>query len=385
MTIDERLANTHFPLPAIREVNMAKHATGISLGLGELKDFDVDSLVIKALTENLNNLGFSYTHNAGLPELREAIATNFTLKSKFTYSENNVVITIGVQNALYSVLKTLSKLGAKRVLIPEIHFGIYKKIPAEFGLEIKSYTLNADFGINIEKLANDLNNDDIVILNSPSNPTGRVLSDAEQSDLGTLFREKLNEGYVISDEIYGELVYEGDKPQTFINYFSRTIVLNGVSKSGAAAGLRVGWAITQNEYLAKAFVSNNATIISSPPTVNQYAALPIVLKQTQNTIAAYNQQLKKNCNYVSNILTELGIPFVKPRGSFYIFPDLKEFIGENTKDFCIATAKSENGVVVIPGTAFGAPTHIRISLATNQIEEGMNRLKRFLLLSRKSG
>lgn len=383
MTIDERLANTNFPLPAIRQVNLAKHKTGISLGLGELKEFKVDPLVTEALAKSLTCSGYSYTHNAGLPELRSAIAESYSRDSTYAYGEDNVIITIGVQNALYCALKTLAKLGAKRVLIPEIHFGIYKKIPVEFNLIVETYPLTNDFGIDTKSLECILQTDDIVILNSPSNPTGRVFSNVEQKALASIFNNKLKDGYVVSDEIYSKLTYEGESTKSFESFFNRTIVLDGISKSGAAAGLRVGWALSQNENLIKAMVSNNATIISSPPTANQYAALPIVKNQTLNTIVSYNEQLKQNCNYVSNVLAELNIPFVKPTGSFYIFPNLLSYIGKDTKGFCINTAKSENGVVVIPGAAFGAPSHIRISLATAQIEEGMQRLKRFLLLNKK--
>ncbi len=374
MTIDERLANSEFPLPAIREVNLAKHATGISLGLGELKSFKVDKQITDALSASLLLDGTSYTHNAGLSELRKAIAHSHKQQDNFNYTLDNVIITIGVQNALYSTIKTLAKLGAKRVLIPEIYFGIYKKIPGEFQLELITYPLTSDFGVDINALKQLLKPDDIFILNSPANPTGRVLSENEQTELAYLFKIKLTDGFVISDEIYAKLVYEGNKPLTFSRFFNRTIVVDGISKSGAAAGLRVGWIITQNNILAKAITSNNATIISGPPTANQYAAIPVVNDKTQATIDNYNSILKQNCDFVSLELKKLNIPFIKPTGSFYIFPNLSAILGNNIKEFCLETAKKENGVVVIPGSAFGAPSHIRISLASHQIKEGMKRL-----------
>lgn len=378
MNIDERLANTNFPLPTIREVNMSKHPTGISLGLGELKEFPVNPLIIETLTNSLNNNGTSYTQNAGLPELRKAIAESQKKQDNYNYTQNNVVVGIGVQNTMYSSIKTLVKLGAKRILIPEINFGIYKKIPSEFGLEVKTYPLTEDFGVDLNKLESILNTDDLFILNSPANPTGRVFTTDEQKDLASLFNSKLNDGYVISDEIYGKLIYDGENPGSFSKYFDKTIVLDGISKSGASAGLRVGWAITKNETLAKAITSNNASIISSPPTANQYAAIPVVNGSTQNTITNYNLILKNNRDYVIKILDKLSIPYNLPKGSFYIFPDLKDRIGDNSRQFCLETAKKENGVVVIPGMAFGAASNIRISLATNQIEEGMSRLEKAL-------
>lgn len=377
MNIDERLANSNFPLPAIREVNLSKHATGISLGLGELKDFKVDTKIFEALSDNWLNGATSYTQNAGLPELRKAIAAKQKFQDGFKYTEEHVVVTIGVQNAIYASIKTLSKLGARRVLIPAIHFGIYKKIPAEFDMEVITYPLNDDFSIDTKMLEKIVLPNDVVILNSPSNPTGKVFSDMELKKLASILEKRLTSGYVIADEIYGSLVYDGEGFKSFSAYFDRTIIADGISKSGAVAGLRVGWLITRNKQLAKAFTSNNASIISTPPTANQFAALPIVNGETQKTINTYNQTLKLNRDKVVKMLDELNIEYNLPEGSFYIFPKISESI--DTKDFCLNTAKKENGVVVIPGIAFGAKEYIRISLASNEMEEGLKRLKEALV------
>jgi len=378
MSIDERLANTHFPLPAIRQVNMAKHATGISLGLGELKGFEVDNKIKQAMTESWNDGAACYTQNAGLPQLRKAVADRQHQEDGYSYTVDNVIITIGVQNAVYSSIKTLAKLGTKRVLIPSIHFGIYKKIPAEFGLEVLTYPLKDDFSINLQALEMMLQKDDVMILNTPSNPTGRVYSDEELKALSALLKKRLTEGYVISDEIYGQLVYEGERFSSFSKYFSRTIVVDGISKSGAVAGLRVGWVITQNEKLAKAITSNNANVISTPPTPNQWAAIPITKGDTKGTIQLYNNTLLENRNKVVAFLEKMNIPYNVPRGSFYIFPKVSGLLGEKVKEFCIQTAGAENGVVVIPGEAFGAPEYLRISLASFELEEGLVRLEKAL-------
>ncbi len=382
MSVDERLAGTDFPLPAIRQVNMAKHPDAIGLGLGELKDFPVDARVIQAFNQSLNTSGANYAPNAGVVELRELIAKKQHEHDGFEYTANNVVITIGVQNALYVAIKTLAKLGAKRVLIPKINFGIYKKIPAEFNLDVQTYPLTDDFGIEISALDKLLQPDDLIIINSPANPTGRVLSKNEMTRLGQLFTQRLSEGYVISDEIYGKLVYEGEACKSFSAFFSRTIVLDGISKSAATAGFRVGWAITANAKLAKALTSNNATLISCPPTPNQMAAIPVVAGETQQSITNYNRILLQNRDIVISALKNAGISFVKPTGSFYIFPFIGDLISCSVKEFCLKTAHDENGVVVIPGEAFGAPRHVRISLASMQIEEGINRFIKAVIANR---
>ncbi|HAZ01187.1 MAG TPA: hypothetical protein DCY97_03290 [Marinilabiliales bacterium] len=378
MSIDERLANTQFPLPVIRQVNQAKHPTAIGLGLGELRDFPVDTKVLDAIQEALHSDGTNYTANAGLPKLRQAVAKRQYATDGFNYSSEHVVVTIGVQNAMYAAIKTLAKLGAKRVLIPAINFGIYRKIPLDFGMEAVTYPLTPDFGIDLARLSEMVLPDDLIVINSPSNPTGRVLTVQEQKELALVLKSCLTGGYVLSDEIYSQLVYEGEPATSFSAFFERTIVLDGISKSAATAGLRVGWIVTRNLKLAQAFTSNNTTVISCPPTLNQYGAIPVVNGDTQPTIDSYNQTLLKNRNHAVGILKKNQIPVVVPRGSFYLFPELSYRIHSPVKQFCIELAKRPDGVVVIPGEAFDAPGYIRISLATDQIEEGMNRLVRML-------
>jgi aspartate aminotransferase len=374
MSIDERLASTDFPLPVIRQVNMAKHAQAISLGLGELKGFTVDDRITQALTKSLAADGFAYAPNAGLVALRDAIAKSQQAADGYNYTAENVVVGIGVQNAFYATLNALKKMGAKRVLVPEVYFGIYLKVPHEFGFETALYKLTPNFGIDLEQLAQQLRPDDILVINSPANPTGRVFTATEQANLAKVLHQKLMQGYVLSDEIYSKLVYNGEYGGTFTKFFDRTIVLDGISKSGAAAGLRVGWAITRNLQLAKAITSVNAGIISCPPTAVQHAAIPVVSGLTTETINHYNHILAQNCQQASQILAQHGIGFITPRGSFYLFVNVAPYTGTNTKAFCIAAASNPNGVVVIPGEAFGAPGFVRLSLASANVAQGVERL-----------
>lgn len=378
MTIDERLASTNFPLPAIRQVNQAKHPTAIGLGLGELRNFKADNQIIDALAKSLFTDGVFYSANAGLPQLRQAIAGACKIADGYNYCADNVVVTIGVQNALYATLQALKTMGAQRVLIPQIYFGIYKNIPQQLGYNVLTYKLTSNYGVDINELEQLLEPNDIVIINSPSNPTGRVFSFNEQAALASVFNKKLTNGYVISDEIYSKLVYDGIYCGTFSAFFNRTIVIDGVSKSGAAAGLRVGWAVTSNAKLASAIAWVNALIISCPPTANQYAALPVVEGKTCNTIDNYNKTLLQNRNIATKILDNNDIEYVKPTGSFYLFANVSKYTGTHTKNFCINTAKKNDGVVVIPGEAFNAPGFVRISLATNSTEQGVTRLVNFL-------
>jgi aspartate aminotransferase len=187
--------------------------------------------------------------------------------------------------------------------------------------------------ITLNYLSQIIKSNDLLIINSPSNPTGRVFTQKEQFELGEILQKKLTCGYVISDEIYGKLVYEGEDYKSFSTFFDRTIVVNGISKSAASAGLRVGWIITCNKKLIQAFATANASIISCPPTANQFAAIPVVNGNTKQTIKHYNNILLQNRDIVTNELQKSGIPFVLPQGSFYIFPKIGHLINKPVFDF----------------------------------------------------
>lgn len=401
MTIDKNLSSKEYSAPIIRQINQATCKTpwkeSISLWLGQLwNGFDIALEIIEVLqwtVKDLNkwkNTSVMYSPNAGLASLRTEVAKNQSLKDGKEYDMENVAITIWVQNAMQATIWVLKQNGAKRVLIPEINFWIYKKIPASYDMEVVTYKLTDDFGIDLKDLENKVEKDDLIIFNSPANPTWKVLSEQEVKQLWELLENKLTRWYAISDEIYDELVYEPWKKATSISkYFDRTIVLNWVSKSWAMAGDRVGWVVSQNKDFIKAFVSFNTNQISSPPTLSQLMALPVVKWETAETITKYRKILLNNREYVMNVFDRLGIKYTKPEWSFYIFPKIIDKIpnpktNRTIYKFSYDLSAQENGVVVIPWEAFWdskqAQESIRISLAVpeEKFQEGIDRLVKAL-------
>jgi aspartate aminotransferase len=384
ISIDERLESLQFPAPLIRQMNQIASEWAVNLGLGQLgKWFSLAPEIIQKNREVMGSLEwwnksiFDYGPNAGMEEFRQVVAENQSKKDGRKYSKLNVLSTIGVQGAMYTALWKLSQLWARRVLIPEVNFGIYKSIPTSFGMEVVTYKLNPDYWIDLNYLESVVQSWDIMILNPVANPTGRVLSEVEMTDISNLLNKRLLQGYVISDEIYDALVYDGDvETWSFSKYFHRTIICNGVSKSGAMAGLRVGWIISENTKLIEAMTSFQTTQLSSPAPFNQALSLPIVLWQTQNTINWYNDLLRENRDRAMKILDDMWLPYIKPQWSFYIFPTIKDTI-KDVKEACMKAAWDEKWVVVIPGQAFWAPKNVRISLATpnDQFSEWMERFQ----------
>ena len=361
-------------------MNQAASKWAVNLWIGQLwKWFEVAPEIYAKhheIGERLSTIT-NYGPNAGTLEFRKAVAENQWRKDGNQYSETNVLSTVWVQQAMYTSIGTLNKLWAKRVLIPEINFGIYHKIPKGFDMEVETYKLTDDFWIDLNHLNDIIREDDVVILNPVWNPTGKVLASEDLQDLGSLLEDKLTVWYAISDEIYDELVYDEEADTwTFSKYFDRTIVCNWVSKSGAMAWARVGWIVSQNEKLIQAMTSFNTGQISWTSPINQTLALPVVRWETQDTINGYHYSLIQNRGTAMKILDNMWLPYVKPEGSFYIFPSIWDIISD-VKQACINAAQDEKGVVVIPGEAFGAEKHVRISFASNvdNFEKGMNRFK----------
>lgn len=382
--IDERLGCRQFPIPLIRQMNQSASVWAINLWLWQLgKWFSLAPEILEQMKDVLqivewwNKSIFDYWPNAWTLDFRRAIANNQSNKDGNKYTESNVVSTIWVQWAMYTALWTLSQLWAKRVLIPEVNFGIYRKIPENLGMEVCTYKLTDNHGIDINYLSYIIKQGDIVILNPVANPTWRVLSSIEMQDIWQLLEEKLPNGYVISDEIYDALVYDNEvQSWSFSKYFERTIVCNGVSKSGAMAWLRSGWIVSQNMKLIEAMTSFQTTQLSSPAPFNQVLSIPIVTGKTQETIDSYNQTLLENRDIALKILDKMELSYVKPQWSFYIFPTIRDTI-EDVKEACMKVAWNQNWVVIIPWQAFWAKRNVRISLAcpTDTFWEWMSRFE----------
>ncbi len=351
-------------IPLIRQMNAIKHPSSINLGIGQLL-FQTDKKILDALA-NSTQADLRYGPNAGINELREAVA------EKYEGQKEGVTITTGVQEAYFNTIMALKLCGAKKILVPNPGFGIYHKVAKAHGVEVEFYNLNEELSLNIDSLEKQIQQGcDGLVINYPGNPTGMVFDRSTKEELAAMLLRN-GSPHVISDEIYSELSFF--IPRTsFSQEYEHTIVLDGVSKSGACAGLRVGWAYTPDEELSNIIACCGINVKSTPATINQKAALPVVTGETAHSIKSYNNYLAHNAFVAKRCLLEMGANVVTPQGGLYIFP---KFNVDDTEPFCRYAASTENGVVLVPGSAFGDKTRIRISLGTTNTKEGMKRFSK---------
>lgn len=363
--------------PLIRQINQIAHPTSIRLWLWELP-FEVSQKVLDVV-RNPKPEYFRYCPNAWVVELRKMIASDY-----WNFDENNVVITTWVQEAMYITLWVLASLWAKKVMIPETFFWIYKSIPDEFNLEVWTYPIWDVYCLDRDWFENAISafKPDIVIFNSPQNPTWYVLSEEELEIVSKLMGENWNP-IAIADDIYSKLAF-GKKHNRLHDAYKNTVTLDWISKSWAAAWLRVWWIFSRNPELVWLFMAKWTIIKSSPATLNQYAALPIVSWETDEDIFEYNLKLRANFKILKDIFNEAWIEIQESLWWFYSFIDVSKFCWKDSEEFCRLAAKTINWVVVIPWKAFWKPTHIRVSFASKEISTWAHRLLDFLYLFRDS-
>lgn len=356
--------------PIIRQINALAHKNAIRLWLWELP-FSV-APEIKEVFRNLRDEDYRYWPNAWLTPLREAVSKKYNPN----WTTENSLITIWVQEAVEVSLSALRKAWAKKVMIPEINFWIYKKNPTELWFSVLTFKLNEDFSIDLEAFEKQVASErpDVIIINSPGNPTWYIYSEEEMLAISKILSKYWNP-FVISDDIYSELAYWREFTPIYDKY-KNTIVVDWISKSWAAAWLRVWWIYCENKEFITVCVWESTRMISNPPTPTQLAALPVVKWETQETIDWYKNILSSNSQIVRKSLQDLWIEVSDSMGWFYSFPNVSNYTWNDTEDFCKFAASREDWVVVIPWKAFWRPTNIRISFATSEenIVEWMKRL-----------
>ena len=364
----------------IRSINSVKHFDAINLGLGQV---NTAALWLAPRLEQILQEGhdkLSYTANAGYPKLISALA------EKYQLTKENVLVTCGVQNGIHYLFTLLQEFGAKKILLPEVAFGAYKTKANEVGLEVEKYGFNEDLSLNLNKFEQALRDfvPDIVVVNSPSNPTGVVFFESEMQGIATLL-EANGSPFLASDEIYREFT-DPNLPTapSFLDYYNpeRCIALDGVSKSGGIAGARVGWMVSGHRKLVQMATKRHATTNSSLSPLHQEMARAIVAGETAETILKYRETIFENRELMEVDFRNANSRIVlnsHPQGSIYAFPQVTDQI--DTYDLCMRAARDRWGVAVIPGKAFGAPDRIRIALATNihQLREGVRRLVGFVV------
>jgi len=346
----------------------------INLGLGE-PDLPTPDVIrraaVKVITEEQNG----YTSHAGLLSLREKVAAAYPYLEQQT---DRVLITAGSQEALYLVLLALVEEGDE-VLLPNPGFVAYPTIVQMAGGTSTFYRLprHNDFAFDADEFRRALSpRTKVVVCISPSNPSGRTLSRDDLISIADALRD--HGAYLISDEIYRDLYYTPERPDTLSSFYDRTIVIGGLSKSMSMTGWRLGW-LCGDEAVVQATLVLHGYVTTCASTVSQKAALAAWTDEAEAARAGFRETFRARREHLLGLIdTELGLRAVKPDGAFYTMLDVSKY-GSSAK---VADALLTERVITVPGAGFGSESEgfLRVSFCADHetLSEGVQRIKRGL-------
>ena len=351
----------------------------VGFGAGE-PDFPTPLHIQDAAVEAMRAGMTKYTPSSGLLALRQAVADKFLKEQGLTYKPSQIIISCGGKHSCFNVIEALCQEGDE-VIIPAPYWLSYPEM-VHIADATPVYILGTDeteFKITPEQLRAAITpRTRLLILNTPSNPTGTVYTAEELKALGDICVEK---GVLImSDEIYDKLVYNGTEHVSIASLsseiFEHTIIVHGVSKAYSMTGWRIGITAAP-ESIAEAIGAVQSHSTSNPVSFAQMGAIA-ALQGSQEHMPLWLAEYKKRRNYAWERLNAMdGVSCVLAQGAFYLFPNISA-TGLKSVDFATRLLEEEK-VAVVPGIAFGSDDHMRISYATSmeQIEKGMERMERF--------
>ena len=361
----------------------------IGLGAGE-PDFDTPENIKDAAIKAIKDGDTKYTAVDGTPALKNAIVKKFKRENNLDYSTDQITVGAGGKHVIYNLMMaTLNK--GDEVLIPAPYWVSYPDIVLLAGAN--PIVIQCPEEQNFKLTAKDLeskitNNSKWLILNSPSNPTGACYSEQEIRNLSQVLKRNPHVS-ILSDDIYEHISYEGYKFFTMAQIpelKDRVITMNGVSKSYAMTGWRIGYAAGSKEII-KAIAKIQSQSTTNPSSISQAAAIE-ALNGNQDFIKVRSKAFQERRDFVVKSLNAInGINCLNPEGAFYVFPNCKELIGkkdksgkklENDTDF-VQSLLENNGIAVVQGSAFGLEGFFRISYATSMdnLKKAMERIKSF--------
>jgi aspartate aminotransferase len=378
------------PSPTIAVTSKAREmrAAGkdvIGLGAGE-PDFDTPDNIKAAAIEAIKKGDTKYTAVDGTPALKKAIQAKFSRENNLSYELDQISVGTGGKQVLYNAfMATLNK--GDEVIIPAPYWVSYPDIVLLAGGKPKIVKCDEknNFKLTPEKLTKAISKKTKwIIINSPSNPTGSGYTKDEIIALSKILIKYKNL-YILSDDIYEHITYDGFKFYTIAQIEklkSRTLTMNGVSKSYSMTGWRIGYAAGPKEII-KAMAKIQSQSTSNPTSISQAAAVE-ALNGTQDFISERSNSFKERRNFVVDSLNNIkGISCLSPEGAFYVFPNCKKLLNKKTKlktdkDF-VEKLLEKAEVAVVQGSAFGLDGYFRISYATSMenLNKAMSRIKTF--------
>ncbi len=351
----------------------------VGFGAGE-PDFDTPQHIKDAAIAALNAGFTKYTPSSGIPELRQAIADKFQRENGLTYKPSQVIVSCGGKHSCYNVILATCEVGDE-VIIPAPYWLSYPEMVKLAGAKpvLIHTTDKSEFKITPAQLRTAITaNTRLLILNSPSNPTGSVYTPEELKAIGDVCIEK--NVLIMSDEIYEHLLYDGAQHKSMASFsqahYDHTIVVHGFAKAWSMTGWRLGF-LAAPEPIAKAIDAIQSHSTSNPTSFAQKGAVA-ALTGSQEHLKSWLAEYDKRRSYAWKKLNNIpGITCVNSKGAFYLFPNISK-LGLTSTDFCARLLEQEK-VAAVPGIAFGADDYMRISYATSManIEKGLDRLEKF--------
>jgi aspartate aminotransferase len=361
----------------------------LSFSAGE-PDFDTPDAIKAAGIQSINEGKTKYTAAAGIPELRAAVASKLQADNNVSYESSQIVVSCGAKHSIFNALMAVVQSGDE-VIIPSPYWVSYPDQVKLMGATpvIVTTTDQSAFKMTPQQLEQAITpQTKLVILNSPSNPTGGIYSKDELQALADVIVK--HQVLVLSDEIYEHLVYGGAKHYSIASFGSEikalSIVINGVSKAYSMTGWRIGY-MAAAAPIAKACAKLQSQVTSNPTVASQYAALE-ALTGSQAAVSEMRSAFSVRREVMTDGLNAIeGISCLLPGGAFYTFPNVSALYGkrssvgviQNSVDFC-AHLLEEQEMACVPGSGFGADDYIRLSYAcsSEDIQAGLARLSAFV-------
>jgi len=353
----------------------------LSFSAGE-PDFDTPQVIKDSAIAAINSGFTKYTAVDGIPALKEAIATKLKRDNNLTYAPNQIITNNGAKHSLFNLFSATIQEGDE-VIIPSPYWVTYPELVNYCGgtvVEIETQD-ESGFKITPEQLKNAISpKTKMLVLTTPSNPTGSVYSKEELTALADVLIG--TDIIVASDEMYEKLIYEGTFTSAAAiseDMYQRTVTINGLSKSVAMTGWRFGYMAAADTELIKATKKLQSQSTSNINSITQHAAITGLDGSADTDVEIMRQEFKKRRDEAVELFNSIdGLSVVKPDGAFYLFVNIKT-VEKDSMKFC-KDLLAQTGVAVVPGLGFGSDGYFRFSFATDieSIRNGIARIEEFV-------